>query len=159
MHIYLLRHCDAAEFAHDDLTRPLSGKGEGQAKVVGKALSRLNIQPDAIISSPFARARQTSEIVQEELKIEKISLSEYLVPGSDPRQMISQLNMQNFTSPLLVGHEPQLRAMLSQLISHSTITDILITKGSLGCLSVPKPIMAGKGTLHWLLTNDQMQLF
>jgi phosphohistidine phosphatase len=159
MHIYLLRHCDAAEFAHDDITRPLSLKGEEQAKVVGKALSKLNIQPDAIISSPYARARQTSEIVQEEMKIGKNDVSDFLVPGSDPRQMISLLNMQNFTAPLLVGHEPQLRAMLSVLISHTTMTDILISKGSLGCLSVPKPILAGKGTLHWLLTNEQMKLF
>ncbi|MBI5216520.1 MAG: phosphohistidine phosphatase SixA [Ignavibacteriae bacterium] len=159
MHIYLLRHCEAAEFAPNDLFRPLSEKGESQALVVGKALQKLNVRPDVIISSPYARTRQTSEIIQEELRINDVSISDFLVPGSDPRQMIQQLNGQNFSAPLLVGHEPQLRAMLSQLISHSAMTDILFTKGSLGCLSVPKPIFAGKGTLHWLLTNEQMQLF
>ncbi|MBI3194352.1 MAG: phosphohistidine phosphatase SixA [Ignavibacteriae bacterium] len=159
MHIYLLRHCDAAEFSPDDVTRPLSEKGESQARTVGRVLQKLNIVPDAIISSPYARARQTSEIVQEELRLEKTSVSEFLVPGCDPRQMIHQLNGQENSAPLLVGHEPQLRALLSQIISASTMTDILFTKGSLGCLSVLKPIISGKGTLHWLLTNEQMQLF
>ncbi len=159
MNLYLLRHCDAAEFAHDDLTRPLSGKGEAQALVVGKALQKLNIRLDAIISSPYSRARQTSEIIQEELRMEKIAVSDFFVPGCDPRQMFVHLNQQNASSFLLVGHEPQLREMSSQIISKSTQTDILFTKGSLAYLSVPKPIISGKGTLHWLLTNEQMQLF
>lgn len=159
MDIYLLRHCDAAEFAPNDLNRPLSIKGEEQANIIGLAIQKLQHQPDCIISSPYARARQTAEIIQEHLHIERIQTSDFLVPGSDARQMIQHLNGQAFTSPLLVGHEPQLRGMVSVIISASTMTDVLFGKGSLCCVSVPKPILSGKGTLLWLLTNEQMKLF
>ncbi|GAT89525.1 phosphoglycerate mutase [Paenarthrobacter nicotinovorans] len=42
----------------------LSGTGQDQAKALGTALSRIaeDMRPDAVVSSPYARARQTAEI-------------------------------------------------------------------------------------------------
>jgi broad specificity phosphatase PhoE len=45
----------------------LSGTGEDQAKALGTALARIaeEARPDAVVSSPYARARQTAEIAVE----------------------------------------------------------------------------------------------
>ncbi|MEV4952704.1 histidine phosphatase family protein [Paenarthrobacter nitroguajacolicus] len=45
----------------------LSGTGRDQAKALGTALARIadELRPDAIVSSPYARARQTAEIAVE----------------------------------------------------------------------------------------------
>jgi broad specificity phosphatase PhoE len=45
----------------------LSGTGQEQAKALGAALARFDedVRPDAVVSSPYARARQTAEIAVE----------------------------------------------------------------------------------------------
>ncbi len=45
----------------------LSGTGQEQAKALGTALARIaeELRPDAVVSSPYARARQTAEIAVE----------------------------------------------------------------------------------------------
>lgn len=45
----------------------LSGTGQEQAKALGTALARIaeEFRPDAVVSSPYARARQTAEIAVE----------------------------------------------------------------------------------------------
>ena len=45
----------------------LSSTGQDQAKALGTALARIaeELRPDAIVSSPYARARQTAEIAVE----------------------------------------------------------------------------------------------
>lgn len=45
----------------------LSGTGRDQAKALGTALARISdeLRPDAVVSSPYARARQTAEIAVE----------------------------------------------------------------------------------------------
>lgn len=45
----------------------LSGTGRDQAKALGTALARIadELRPDAVVSSPYARARQTAEIAVE----------------------------------------------------------------------------------------------
>ncbi|MCH6471535.1 histidine phosphatase family protein [Sinomonas terrae] len=45
----------------------LSGTGRDQAKALGTALARIpaGLRPDAVVSSPYARARQTAEIAAE----------------------------------------------------------------------------------------------
>lgn len=45
----------------------LSGTGQDQAKALGAALARIaeDLRPDAVVSSPYARARQTAEIATE----------------------------------------------------------------------------------------------
>jgi broad specificity phosphatase PhoE len=47
---------------------PLTELGQRQAREVAERIARL-FKPEAIISSPFTRARQTSEIIGAELKI------------------------------------------------------------------------------------------
>ncbi|TAK64282.1 MAG: phosphohistidine phosphatase SixA [Bacteroidetes bacterium] len=159
MVLLLLRHGDVAEFSDSDSTRKLSERGEFQARVAGKALVTMGIPIDAIISSPLTRAQQTAGIIQTILGVSSCTLSEYLVPESNPGQIVAALNSMSCKSPLLVGHEPILKTLTSLLVTGSTQSKIAYTRASLGCISVPHPMAYGTGALQWLLTNEQMELF
>ena len=158
MNLYLLRHGDAIEHGYADADRPLSPLGEKQAKAAAGKLRELNLIPDCILSSPLKRARQMALIVQEELKVKDTMITEHLVPSSDHRQIIDQINNLSTPSVLLVGHEPHMSMLISLLISGSRSVPVQFKKGSLACLDIEIPIKAGDGVLCWLLTTEQMQL-
>ena len=67
MKVILLRHAPAVardpELWPDDFARPLSDRGRRRAARVSRALARLMREPDAIWSSPAARAWETAEIL------------------------------------------------------------------------------------------------
>lgn len=56
--LYLVRHAHSV-YTPDELTRPLSEQGLHDAKMITEALMEMNI--DAVISSPYKRAMQTVE--------------------------------------------------------------------------------------------------
>jgi len=155
--LYLLRHGDAIEIGYDDAERPLSQVGEQQASVVGKFLRASRISLDRIISSPLVRAKQTADLIHDELGTKVCSTSEYLVPGADQRQLIAHIHQLSEASVLLVGHEPQLRTFLSTLVTGTPHAEFALRKGTLASVDIGSPIVPGTGTLRWLLTNDQMR--
>lgn len=157
MTLYLLRHGDAIEQGYDDASRPLSSLGEEQAGVVARMLTSSNITVDRILVSPLLRAKQTATIIREILDVKEFLVSEYLVPGTDHRQLFGQLNTLSDRSVLLVGHEPQLRGFISALMSDTGDSGIELRKGTLVCVDVVRPIQPGRGMLKWLLTTEQMR--
>ena len=60
MRLFLVRHAEAAPGAPDDL-RPLTARGREQARALGKRLAADGARPDAILSSPLLRARETAQ--------------------------------------------------------------------------------------------------
>ncbi len=157
MLVYLLRHGDAIERGYEDAARPLSSLGKAQAKIAAQTLITIGVKLNVILSSPLERAVQTAKIVQKEISLEKVSTTEYLVPGSDHRQLIKQLNGQKVENLLLVGHEPHLSTFISLLINGEKYSRVEIKKGSLASLEISTPIKKGTGTLKWLLTLDLMK--
>src|ERR671917_585621 len=59
--IWLLRHGDAAD-GSPDAERPLTEKGERQARNAGQALKKLGIEFEACLASPKVRAADTARI-------------------------------------------------------------------------------------------------
>ena len=72
----------------------------------------LDVQADALISSPYRRARQTAELAIQAGLAESICLDSALEPGSDPWPLVSRLS----GCCLLVGHEPDLSTLAATLI-------------------------------------------
>jgi phosphohistidine phosphatase SixA len=62
--LYLMRHCATDEGPQMDALRTLDPAGAQQAKVMRKFLKRADVWPDVIISSDFARAEDTAEVMQ-----------------------------------------------------------------------------------------------
>jgi phosphohistidine phosphatase SixA len=64
MKAYVMRHCLTDIGPQMDADRTLDDVGQAQAHVMRKFLKRVNVEPDLIISSDFARAHDTAKIMQ-----------------------------------------------------------------------------------------------
>ncbi len=163
MNLYILRHAIAAERGlpeyEDDSQRPLTSKGEKKMGKIAEAMRALGLRFDLILSSPYLRAKQTAEIVARELDLEKaLKYSDNLVPGADPAALISEIGEQHagMDEILLVGHEPYLSSLISELIAGHSNVNIDLKKGGLCCLSVETLRYGQCAMLEWLLAPRQL---
>jgi len=135
MEIYFLRHANAGETklnpAKDD-QRPLDKLGIEQSHIVGRTLAALNLELDAIISSPLVRAHQTASIVAEEIAHqEAIVLNEALRPDSTYEQFERLLaHYGDKEAILLVGHRPSQTEFLNHLVTGVDTGPIDFKKGA-----------------------------
>ena len=157
MLLYLLRHGDALESGYYDISRPLSLIGEEQAKVTADMLVTFKISVELILSSPLLRAKQMAEIIRKAIGDVEHSVTEYLVPGANERQLFRQLSDCNKRAVLLIGHEPHLRTFASLMIGGSRQSQIEVKKGTLMCLETTMPVKPESGVLKWMLAADQMK--
>lgn len=166
MNLFFLRHGVAVErdpqSFPDDSRRPLTLKGEDRVRLVCDALQALELSFDAILSSPFLRARQTAEIIAGSLGLRRaLQFHNDLTPTGDPRALLRFVNR---ISPkpenlLLVGHEPYLSELLSVLISGQADALIDLKKNGLAKIEVTQRLKLGRcATLNWLLTPRQLAL-
>jgi len=85
MKLYFLRHglADWPEWdVARDHERPLTKEGLKKMKAEAKTIAALDLQLDAILSSPYTRAFQTADIVAKELGLE-VQIEPLLAPGLD----------------------------------------------------------------------------
>jgi phosphohistidine phosphatase len=165
MNLFILRHGIAAEpdapGIKMDAERPLVAKGEQRLRAAAAAMEKMELSFDAIISSPYLRAKQTAEIVARHFKLQKkLTFSDDLIPGGNPQALIQQINdlkpaPENL---LLVGHEPYLSRLIALLAAGIPTATIEMKKGGLCKLEVEELECGHCATLAWLLTPRQMEL-
>jgi phosphohistidine phosphatase len=151
--LHLLRHAhagDSAEWIGDDDLRPLTGKGRTQAERLGRFMCQHGIRPDVIVSSPLVRAMQTAEIVAGELDM-TVRRDARLGSGFGKQELWSLLDELGAREPLLVGHEPDLSALLAYLIDAPSVP---MKKGALATVDLETRLGDGEGMLRWLLPPD-----
>lgn len=166
MNLYLLRHGLAAAdddpaVTHDS-QRPLTDKGVKRMRRAARGLRRLDIDFDAILTSPLLRARQTADIVAATLGMEsRLEEISGLAPESSVEHLLFGLTRyQDRGHLLLVGHQPLLGQTLASLIagSQGAKLDFDLRKGSLCKIAIDGLPTTRPGTLHWLLTAKQLRL-
>jgi phosphohistidine phosphatase len=163
--LYFLRHAIATErdteVYPDDGLRPLTEAGYEKMAKIARALCKMDIQIDQILTSPLLRARETAEIVRKNLHIKKdrLVLIDQLAPSGDTSQLIADIKAKYLLdSLLLVGHEPDLSKLISLLLSGDPSLPITMKKGGLCCLSVDE-LKPGKcATLEWLINPAQLEI-
>jgi phosphohistidine phosphatase len=69
VHVYLVRHAEAAPGEPDEL-RALTPEGRRAARDLGERLAGENVRPDAVISSPLLRARETADEIGRAVGVE-----------------------------------------------------------------------------------------
>lgn len=158
MEIYMMQHGDALP-KDKDPERGLSPEGENQIRLSAKALKRLQVHFDLVISSPKKRARQTAQIVARELDYpeDQIEVTETLEPLSPAIETISYLK--SFTVKehiLLAGHLPSLAEVASDLMNETHIS-IQFEMGGVCRIDVEK-LPTHKGKLRWYLTPEHLRL-
>ena len=76
MKLYLMRHAKPEpkdpEAYPDDSKRPLSGDGRKVHEYYSALLKGMGIKVEKVLTSPFARARETAEIIADQLGIDVI---------------------------------------------------------------------------------------
>jgi len=136
----------------------LTVAGQKKMRRSVKGMQALDLKFDAIISSPYMRARQTAEIVAQvyKLKIKTIYLTNNLLPPASIEELLHEVNTHFPKSKniLLVGHEPHLTEMICSLLKCPTPLNIDLKKGGLCALSLQQK----DATLNWLLTPLQLVL-
>jgi phosphohistidine phosphatase len=110
MTLLLLRHGDAEDGGGDDDARRLTPKGERQAVAAGEALSALEIEVDACLSSPKLRAAEMARLACRALGIE-FELTDELRGGPFDGPGLAA----GRGTVLLVGHEPDFSDEVARL--------------------------------------------
>jgi phosphohistidine phosphatase len=123
--LWLLRHGDAAE-GSPDAERPLTEKGEEQARAAGRALHALGVKLDACLTSPRVRAMETARMACEPLGVQP-QLEPKLSGGPfDAEALAAGLG----DEVLLVGHDPDFSAAVHDL----TGAQVRMKKGGLAAV-------------------------
>lgn len=147
MILYFLRHAEA----EPDGER-LTAAGVAALRAAGPLWRRLNLRPEAVVTSPLPRAVATARIATEELGLAEPRTDDRLAPGADWDAMARVMaDGGDRRSLLFVGHEPDLSGAIALLTGASSVR---MRKGSLACVEfygVPEP---GSGELAWLLDPD-----
>jgi phosphohistidine phosphatase len=159
--LFILRHGYAEKRLPDptkDIQRQLTGSGKKEVVQVAKGLKRLRVKFNYIFSSPLIRAFQTAKIIASEYKlIEQIEQCEELKPNGKKDFLYNKLKKLNVDSAILiVGHEPYLSNMISDIISNNNYNEnrinIVLKKAGLSKIKVTSTVPKLKGELSWLLT-------
>jgi len=151
MIVYFLRHAEADPDARIDFDRKLTPKGLEQAAKAGKFLVRNGLLPEAIVSSPVVRARQTAEVVEKKLGQASVVIGPWLACGMAPERCLSELSVHAGTnSVLLVGHEPDFSDTIAALLGLANPDSLNIRKASLTGIEL-SGFAAGAGRLQLLV--------
>lgn len=159
MDLYLIRHADALALGERGIThdedRPLSERGETQARVLGAGLRRRGIGLDKIVTSPLLRARQTAEEILRVWSppLPEIHVSPELAPEGRRRKLARFLEGLGADSVALVGHQPDLGELTAWLIG-SRKAHVDFAKAGVAQVACPDGPGKGLGTLLLLLTPD-----
>ncbi len=155
MELYFLRHGEAGnrqKLIVADTKRTLTASGRGEIEEVAKSLSRLKVKPDLIMTSPLARARETAEIIANAQKLRNLEQWEELKPEGNIQQFYDRLSkFKSDASLLVVGHEPNLTAMISEIIG-APGGRLVLKKGGIARVRVDKLVPKVSGELRWLLS-------
>ena len=100
MRLLIVRHAEAAPGNPDEL-RPLTQGGRAQARALGDRLREQGLEPDAVVSSPLLRARETANA----LGLGEPAVDERLAPGASPDD-VRDAALGRGETVLVVGHQP-----------------------------------------------------
>ncbi len=157
MDIFILRHAEAGKrlpAQARDAERSLTVEGKEELEDIARALSRLKIRPDHIISSPLKRSRETASVVAKALKGPgKVEIWDELKPEGSKRELFARLSKLKQESVVLcIGHEPYLTQTINEVMGHQGVPRIVLRKCGLARLSIKAFNPKVDGELRWLLT-------
>ena len=110
MRVILVRHAKAEPGDPDGL-RPLSPKGRKRARELAEELAGL--RPDAVVSSPLVRARETAVPIAEALGLQLV-VDERLAPGATADDVRAATAGRGETV-VTVGHAPDVEEIYLEL--------------------------------------------
>ena len=134
-----------------DAARPLTEKGRRQSERLGALLAAAGFRPDAILTSPKARAAETAGLVAAALGL-TVGVVAQLGESLDLESVEALLHAAGDPCrPLLVGHDPDFSLLAAELAG---ISDLPLRKATLIRIDSTRPLQPGGGILQWLVPPD-----
>ncbi len=121
MRVILVRHAEAAPGEPDGM-RPLTQEGEEAARALGAEFAQL--QPDAVISSPLLRTRQTAAAIAAAAGLEP-QTDVRLAPGASVADLRAAVEGRGATV-IAVAHQPD----CSDIVREVTGREVRFSVGS-----------------------------
>jgi phosphohistidine phosphatase len=157
--IYLMQHGPALP-KEQDPDEGLSPDGEARIHASAKALKKMGVSFDIIISSPKKRSRQTANIVAKEIGFpsEKILETEKVKAMTPPEETIKTLTEYTGNKRIMIaGHLPSVAEVASFLLTEGSKAKIEFEMG--GCCRIDaEDLPTHSGHLRWYLTPEQLKL-
>ena len=159
MEIYLMQHGPALP-KEQDPDEGLSPAGEARIHASGKALKKMGVTFDVILSSPKKRSRQTAAIVAEEVGFppEKIMDTEKVKAMTPPEETVKALAEHAGKERILIaGHLPSVAEVASFLLTEGSKALVEFEMG--GCCRIDvEDLPTHSGHLRWYITPEQLKL-
>jgi phosphohistidine phosphatase len=158
MDLYLVRHAVAHKRDYErwpnDADRPLTPEGERDFRPMARSLENIVPEIEVLLSSPFARAWRTAEILDKETSWPTPRVFPALEPEVPSHKVVAVLQTYSGAETLaLVGHRPSLHELAAYLLNGSEDgLNIGLKKGGAACIRFKDGIEPGAGKLRWLLT-------
>ncbi len=158
MELYLVRHAIAhdrdPEQWPDDSARPLTADGERRFTAAARGLGRLIPTVNVVLSSRFARAWRTAELLHEHAGWPEPRACAELESGQPAAAALAPMVQHQLESAVaVVGHEPHLGELASLLLAGDPERLVLdLKKGGAVCLDLDTGVSPGTATLRWALT-------
>jgi phosphohistidine phosphatase len=146
--IYLVRHGEAVS-ERVDPQRPLTPTGREEVERVARMAASKNVRVSAICHSGILRAKQTAEIIAEQLQfISGVQQLSGLLPQDDPA--IAKAELDAAENPImLVGHLPHLNRLGALLVRGDGESKLMeIPPATIVCFSSD----GSKWKITWTLT-------
>jgi phosphohistidine phosphatase len=144
--VYVVRHAIAeerdAQRWPDDADRPLTAAGEQRFREAARGLARVAPTVDAVLSSPYARAWRTAEILHEEAGWPAPEARAELEAWRPPEDGLPVVRGRGAVA--VVGHEPYLSGFVSLLLGADVRVElkkggvVLVEDGALRWYATPK---------------------
>lgn len=151
MRVYFFRHglANHDHWTGPDFERPLNEQGEQRTARAAGVLSDLDLKLGLILTSPLVRARQTAEILRDNLdQVVDLEIDDRLAPGFDIESLQAILRQYAASGNLMVvGHEPDFSEVIGDLIGGA---DVVVKKGSLARIDLYSRHPA-RGELVWMI--------
>ncbi len=155
--LFVLRHgkSDWKGDSQDDHARPLAKRGRKAARLVGRVLSRMELEPQRVLTSSARRAHATVELAAE---AGGWSSPIEVCPGlyeSDPDSVLDIIREQGDAVQRLmaVGHQPTWSLLASGLIGKANLRFPTAAVARIDFEAAGwREVGYGSGELVWLLT-------
>ena len=137
LYLYIMRHAksDWSGPQISDFERPINKRGTRNAIRVGQWMNENNHIPQKIISSPALRAKETIELVTEQItkfNLENLTYDDELYLAGFT-QLIEFINTykDKVQSLMLVGHNPGIENLVNYLCDRSGDKETIVTTANL----------------------------
>lgn len=153
MQLLIIRHAIAVPRGTPgipDEDRPLTPEGEEKFREAAKGLAKLVGRPDALLTSPWLRAKQTAAIAAAAWGRLEPEETAALASGSFEEQAAVLDRYPGDASVAVVGHEPWVSELLARLLGTRHDARLEFKKGGAALVDLPGRL-AGGGSLVFYL--------